>query len=358
MERKLSFAEAANRVSRVFVIVGCFAQLGCESGPAPLSGEIAKTRIAFTESRNNALWMLNADGSGMRMLNADAHSTVKFSPDGSRLAFKTSNHVHVVTNLEGEIIYAFQGCYASDDFTWAPDGTAIVFGCYVDGIWRYALGDAAPVKLADSVSGTYDHDPAISPDGSRIIYTHNEYGVQYTIYMIDPNGGNRRLVGQGVSRHDAHNGMTWADGAHVFFTPLDGTIHFLDVDTLADTVTDTHVPDAFNAMRLNRQLSMIAIYGVMYIGLSPATGLMSGVISMREAPGTWGFIGTRGFAWSPDGTYYVAAGFNADAQDKGIVSVFDVSGTQYRFLKYGDFPSPQQPSYLEILGVDWAIAPN
>jgi len=345
------------------IVVGfSFVQAGCgPSGPAPLSGEIAKTNIAFTENRNNALWIIKADGSGLRKLNSDVRSTVRFSPDGRLLSFKVSNDVHLITDLDGNVIYTFPGCYDSDDFTWAPDGKAIVFGCYLGGIERYDLGGGDPVELVKIIDSTYDHEPVISPDGSRIIYTHNEYGVQYTTYMIDPDGGNKRTLEKGVSAHDARNCMVWVDNTHVIFTPLDGTIHFLNVDTLVDTVTNTFTPDSFNAIRLNNSMTWIAIYGVMYIGLSSATGLPSGTIAVKEAPGSWGFIGSKAFAWSPDGAYYVVSGENVDSDDAGktIIRIFSATGTEYRFLKYGDLPDAQQPLFNgDVMGVDWATAPS
>jgi len=359
MKRNLFYAGLTKRSFFALAVVLSFMQIGCgASDPAPLKGEIAKTNIAFTESENNALWIIRADATGLRKLNSDARSTVRFSPDGKLLTFKMSDHIHAVTDLDGNILYTFQGCLDSDDFTWSPDGKAIVFGCYFSGIWRYNLGDAAPVELVSSIDRTYDHGPVISPDGSRIIYTHNEYGVQYTIYTIDPDGGNQKLIERGVSAQDARNCMVWADNAHVIFTPLDGTIHYLDVDTLVDTVS--YAGFTSGAISLNNNKTMMSLYGNLFLYLSSATGLPSGTVDFGTSPVTWDFIGSNAFAWSPDGAYFVVSGDKLAAyeqDDQVPLRILDLSLTEYRLVRLGNFPELGLLLDYQMLGADWAAAP-
>jgi TolB protein len=143
-------------------------------GPAPLDTAPAWSpdgrRIAFASDRaggEGEIYVMNADGSGVRRLTRTARhvidATPAWSPDGRRIVFASSRAGHF--NLEL--------------FTMRPDGT---------GLRRLTRTGGSDAVLGD------DATPAYAPDGSRIAFASNR-DRNNEIYVMAPDGrGQRRLT--------------------------------------------------------------------------------------------------------------------------------------------------------------------
>ena len=162
--------------------------------------------IAF--SANNQIYVMNADGSNLRLLTDGAPGVTNqypaFSPDGSRLAFiryETAGKGYSlsVIGVDGS---GLQRVLISPgnlgEPTWSPDGSKIAFirgqDMTVEGaaylaacgsqIYVVDLFTHEETNLTQGAGGT---DPSWSPDGTRIAFSSYRDG-NYEIYTMDVNG--------------------------------------------------------------------------------------------------------------------------------------------------------------------------
>lgn len=224
------------------------------------------TQIAVSyhngETRTDELYLLNADGSNLRLLTPNGFDA-QWSPDGKRIGFLSGRfdnaYLYVIDAAGGEpvqviaeemsdqtwnwspdsqqIVYSMNGAIIviNADGTnphmlarggmpdWSPDGKHIVFAglssdnhciCIVP-----ADGSAAYISLG--VSGD---DPMWSPDGKRIVF---EYG--FEIYTVNADGSDvRRLThSDGWKRHPS-----WSpDGLYIAYW-LDASTFGYDLNVM------------------------------------------------------------------------------------------------------------------------------
>ncbi len=342
------------------MVLGLAAGLsGCAPAPHHLHGEIATTNIIFATSGDQAstVWIVHANGSGLRKLRTDAFSGAKLSPDGTSLVMNAETEdTYVVTDLDGNTLHQFQGCYKGDEISWTPDGNAILFGCYFDGLYRYDLTDSALTRFHVSPYRTYDHEPVMSPDQKWIAFTHNEWGTRYYINLIDPDGGNFRQIAKGVGPDDSSLYLMWLDNTHVLFTP-GGTIHCVDVESNIETVIDPKV--AFWGMVPRFDKSLLALQGDR-LYFTPTAGIPAGRVRVKETEST--ADGYDFLAWSRDGGHYVArdryGGDPSEPEQTPILRIFTMSGYEYALLTLGQFPNedPLNLTTYDVFSVDWGVA--
>jgi TolB protein len=155
------------------------------------------------------LWVLNADGSGLRDLTRNLGGSPGFgawpasdpvwSPDGRKIAFVRSNTrrgVYVV-NADGSGVRNLTpkprgAAYAAP--AWSPDGRKIAFAGERDGNSEIYLMNADGSGQRSLTSDlAYDGDPSWSPDGRKITFVSNRDG-RYAVYVMNADGSGQRSL--------------------------------------------------------------------------------------------------------------------------------------------------------------------
>jgi Tol biopolymer transport system component len=112
------------------------------------------SRIAFARvaALNAAVWLVNADGSGLRLLTSALFAArPSWSPDGTRLAFVDGDRVWT-SNADGSGLTAIaEGAeWPAGAAAWSPDGTRIAYGGKDGDIHSVAATGGDDVNLTHS----------------------------------------------------------------------------------------------------------------------------------------------------------------------------------------------------------------
>jgi Tol biopolymer transport system component len=130
----------------------------------------------------------------------------RWSPRGSLLAFvseRRGNSDLVVVRADGSKLRRLtHGRTPDEDFDWAPDGSRLVYVSYENGADPHSIGIGnAEVRTIDVGTGhmvdvskdpRWDGDPAWSPDGNWIAFTHRTNHGE--IEVASPDGSRRQLL--------------------------------------------------------------------------------------------------------------------------------------------------------------------
>jgi Tol biopolymer transport system component len=130
------------------------------------------TQIAFV-SRRADLWfqvhVMNADGTNLRALTslATVQQSPTWAPDSRRIAFQCGAALCLI-NADGSGLQTwFSSSINAGKPDWSPDGRRIAFA-FDGGVWLRNVDASAATRLTDGA------DPAWSPDGSQIAFVRRD----------------------------------------------------------------------------------------------------------------------------------------------------------------------------------------
>jgi TolB protein len=188
-------------------------------------------KIAFTSKRDgySDVFVMNADGTNPVNLTrtvADEYDPI-WSPVGNKIAFRSYRDGFTklyMINADGtNQVRLTNSLVHESNASWSPDGLKLTFDSYsmseVDWMEHYELWvvntDGTGLLNLTPRNAAGDSMPAWSPDGKKLAlastrYGGSQYGVNYEMYTINPNGtGALRLTFEVQN----HNGASWAPGS-------------------------------------------------------------------------------------------------------------------------------------------------
>jgi Tol biopolymer transport system component len=155
------------------------------------------------------IFVMNADGSGVRQLTANAldDETPSWSPDGHKLVFQRDfNPIAEQVDYDLFTMHA-DGTHQRNltsspgvneqEADWSPNDRRIAFASDRDGDFElYTMRpDGSRVRQLTNNQGPDDRNPAWSPDGRRIAFDSNRDGPEGEIYTMRAHGsGQTRLT--------------------------------------------------------------------------------------------------------------------------------------------------------------------
>jgi Tol biopolymer transport system component len=184
------------------------------------------TRLVVSADRGSNLYVVGADGAGLRALTQNTGfaitQTPTWSPDGSQIAFvcdAVSNYDICLVNADGSNRRRLTNTASIyRDLAWSPDGKSIAYAGGPDffntKIFVMNADGTLPRQLSTG-EGT-DVAPAWSPDGSRIAY-ENDYQFGPAEILVMNADGTRQLRLTNDFHSDRH--PTWSpDGKLIAFS--------------------------------------------------------------------------------------------------------------------------------------------
>ena len=186
------------------------------------------SRIVFSRttngSRSFALYVMRSDGRGVhRITSGRFDQRPAWSRTGRRIAFQSTKGVELV-RPDGSGRRTVRGTSLASHPAWSPDGSHLAFsqGGYVwsarvDGSGRrrlargrepawspngrliaYVLADGGiatiPASGGKARSLVHGLQPAWDPDSDRVAYTRWPPSNEFSVWVMNANGGGRRLV--------------------------------------------------------------------------------------------------------------------------------------------------------------------
>jgi WD40-like Beta Propeller Repeat len=197
----------------------------------------------FAAHLRGSLILIGADGNDQRTLSLpeiELPAWPEWSPDGKRLVFAAFprgaaaagvTHLYVV-NADGT---GLRRLTDGDDShpSWSPDGSAIMFSRYLAGpnemdLWLIAPdGSNLRRMLPDDPFWEWRHTSAWSPDGRFIAYVHHTVEFGRRIVVSRPDGSEPRFVGSGPQDTDP----SWApDGTQLVVRAHGGALELIAAD--------------------------------------------------------------------------------------------------------------------------------
>ena len=201
------------------------------------------SRIAFV--RDQDLFVMNADGSGVRRLAPSASLWPRWSPDGSKIVFQGGRSgqgwdIYVI-NADG----SGERRLTSDDLaeftpSFSPDGSKIVYAA----TGQLGVMDADGSDRHPIVNDGSPAQPAWSPDGRRIAFMATGNDGKYDIFTVNPDGTGAKQL---TTAPYGDLSPTWSpDGRRIAFSSnrdLNGELYVMNADGGAQTRI-THDPES------------------------------------------------------------------------------------------------------------------
>lgn len=235
-------------------------------------------RIAFKSTRDprdgEELFVMNADGTGQTNVTNTVgyESHPAWSPNGKRIAFSSARHGAMTMDPDGGNVELLTGHPGGDyEPDWSPDSARLVFTSGREPSGVYTIGaDGLDAKLLVAGGG----QPSWSPDGEHIAFiTWDGVAGHSFLHVMDLTRGRARRVDTGALFHGR---PTWSpDGQHIMYAsqnPRDKLVAGLYV-VEADGDRPLAVPGG-------EQASEASWLGPRGLGVGP----------LHIAPAVWGWL--------------------------------------------------------------------
>jgi Tol biopolymer transport system component len=336
------------------------------------SGSAIGPRILTVASSGGAPTQVAAvPGDDHRVKDALFGPIVRWSPDGTRLAFRLFNDAPgiYVMNRDGTgLRRVFEPAFAENPgvgigagLEWSPDGARIAFAFPFVGrlaplhVVDVDSGLTAKLSVAAAVRGRRDVEVSRvakwSPDGTMIAFARaeNARNNRSAIYVLSTDGTGERLL---AGRLDGQiTGIAWSpDGTRIAFA-REGSdrdpgshVQAINVDGSAETDLATLPPEGccrlraiVKPMKWSPDGSVIA---VAHSSVGPGNPHEAILLVDAFGQGIRELVAGNQFDWSPDGSQLVVS----DAGTEGVgrpysIVVVNVDGTDVRHLAEGEFPA-------------------
>jgi TolB protein len=161
----------------------------------------ANGQIAFVSDRsgNRDIYVMNADGSGVRQLTSNLNPSFYYaefpdwSADGKQIAFDVNSRTLYAVNDNGGGLTALtnDASIVHEFPSWAPDRKKVAFSSNLNGfldVYTMNADGSSPQQLT---YGDADIYPAWSPDGTKIAFQRGVFG---NIYVMNPDGSEQKQV--------------------------------------------------------------------------------------------------------------------------------------------------------------------
>jgi TolB protein len=158
------------------------------------------TRILYG-ARGGSLYSIDIGGGDHSLLvrlpgeNLDSMDEIEWSPDGAQIAvmndLEPGGGRLYVMNADGSGVRVLLDDYEPGRLAWSPDGESIAYVTYggAEGVWTISPAEGLPFAVAAS---TGISDPVWSPDGSRIAFVgRTADGLGW--FAVDADGAGQRL---------------------------------------------------------------------------------------------------------------------------------------------------------------------
>jgi TolB protein len=224
------------------------------------------------------IFIMDYDGYNIRQITQDRDQAISpaWSPEGRRLAYGSYRqgpldlYLYDLDTGRIRVLAAFPGSNSAP--AWSPDGGSLAVALSRDGnteLYRITAQGTGPMRLTNSrsietspcwapdgralyyISDAYgspqimgmpsgggkswrltssgqNDDPDINPQGDKIVFTSNQGGGGFSIWIMDVDGNNQMNLTRDLRGNCEH--PSWApDGRHIVFAH-DGNIMVMDAD--------------------------------------------------------------------------------------------------------------------------------
>jgi Tol biopolymer transport system component len=186
---------------------------------SPDGSQVAFARCAracdvfFTE-----VWVINANGTGLKQLTHGGGFLGAWSPDGKRIAFVRDGVGILVMNADGTGVTPIN--QNGRPTAWSPNGKQIMFQSDRDGdneLYVMNVDGSGVIQLTDNAVSDEGDFAGWSPDGRRIVFSSRRDGDDLDIFVMNSDGSGVTQLTQNDDFIEDDDPVWSPDGKHIAF---------------------------------------------------------------------------------------------------------------------------------------------